>query len=170
MREEKVGLPEGSHQEAVKMNFLASMAQTEAKSIGKPESRPVKNFEARKRQLTKEHAPSVKPTAEDIHPIMIEVDIDNDHPLTDCMQSNPVKVNLGFPNSYDSNWMPAPHEPAKMTGTLLAHQQTIAKVLASLPGKEYPPKENEKDLNKYYGRGPENPVDSSFDYQTLFSR
>ncbi len=38
MREEKIGLPEGSHPEAVEVELLTNMIQVESKAIGKPES------------------------------------------------------------------------------------------------------------------------------------
>ena len=104
------------------MNLMANMVQSEAKAIGKPEFRSVKNLEARMKQLTRDYDPSLKATSHDVQPFLTEVDIDGDQPLTDCMASNPVKVNNGFPSSYDANWMPTPHQPAKMTNSLLAHQ------------------------------------------------
>ncbi len=91
------------------------------------------------RQLTKNYAPSVKANNDDVYPIMIETDIDDDHPLSDCTRNNLVKVNLGFPNSYDPDWMPAPYTPAQLTDSLKAHQEAIAGVLAKVQGRNtYP--------------------------------
>ncbi len=109
------------------------------------------------RQSAKEYAPSVKATTDDIYPIMIEVGIENDHSLTDCMESKRIKMIKGFPNSNDANWMRSTHQPAQKTDSVKAHQQSVAGVPNKLQGKECPPKTYESDLQKYYWADPKTP-------------